>query len=48
MCRIWDFHGDYYEECSLLGCGAVSEERVASIFRIEAITRERGKELDGY
>jgi hypothetical protein len=31
LCRIWSFHGDDYEECRLLGCGAVwtdvSEER---------------------
>jgi hypothetical protein len=28
-----------YEECRLLGCGNVSEERVSSIFRIEERTR---------
>jgi hypothetical protein len=23
LCRIWGFHGSDYEECHLLGCGAV-------------------------
>jgi hypothetical protein len=22
-CKIWDFHGGDYEECRILGCGAV-------------------------
>jgi hypothetical protein len=40
LCRNWGFHGGDYEEWRLLGTD-VSEERVASIFKVEEITRAR-------
>jgi hypothetical protein len=49
LCRIWGFYGGDYKECRFLGCGTVwiyykptfRGERVASIFSVEEITRER-------
>jgi hypothetical protein len=41
ICKIWGLQGGDYEECRLLGCGAVktdvSEERVTLIFMVEEI-----------
>jgi hypothetical protein len=46
LCKILGYHGGYYRECHLLGCGAMwgivrsdfPEERVASILRVETIS----------
>jgi hypothetical protein len=45
VCNIWGFHGCDYEECRLLGCGAiclvktgVSETRAVSVFKVERIS----------
>jgi hypothetical protein len=40
-CRIRGFHGGDYEAYRLPGCGDVSEEHVASIFRVEEVQRAR-------